>query len=244
MTLNAWKDGKTIINETNMNAFLSLQSFKLIYEGEQRAAKTGAGVTENNIANYSYCMQFTLTGSTDIGRVELELDRDGNGADLILQIRGSMFPPQGMEGTILKQVAVPKEFIPDPKGWWSVPIGLSGIPYGAPLWLVVLRNGDATHHNDWIGEASQDSSYPAYRRTGDSGAWEANNALHFRVYSGETGELVHGIYGGNGYTTVQYTGELVSKVYRFLPPADGPAGGVRDVMTLNWAGEYLVGGDV
>jgi hypothetical protein len=242
MTLNAFKDGVTVINQDNMNQLLSLQNFALIYEGTERDSKTGSGVTENNIANYSYCARFTLTDSTEIGRVELEVDKDGIGADLIVQIRSEMDPANGNDGTLLKQVVVPKEFIPEAKRYWSVPIGLSGLTSGAQYWLVVVRAGDATNKLDWVGEASQDANYPAYYRAGDSGAWTANNALHFRVLSGESGELVHSIYAGTGYTTVEYSGEIVSKVYRYLPPADGPEGGIRDVMTYSWSGEYLRGG--
>lgn len=244
MTLHAFKDGLTIINQANLNSLLALQPFQLIYEGTQRDAKTGGGVVENSIADYSYCARFTLTGSTEIGRVELELDRDGDGADLMLQIREGMNPAAGVAGTLLKQVVVPKEFIPEAKRYWSVPIGLAGLTSGGQYWLVALRNGDATNKLDWVGEAAQDASYPAYYRAGDSGAWTANNALHFRVLSGESGELIHSIYAGTGYTTVEYSGEIVSKVYRYLPPADGPEGGVRDVMTFNWSGEYIKGGDV
>ena len=244
MTLYAFKNGLTILNQDNLNTLLSLQPFQLIYEGAQRDGKTGSGVSENNLANYSYCTRFTLTGSTEIGRVELELDRDGLGADLVVQIRSGMDPAAGTDGTLLKQVVVPKEFIPDPKAYWSVPINLTGLTSGGTYWLVVIKAGDSTNHLDWIGETAQDASYPAYYRAGDSGAWTANNALHFRVLSGETGELVHSIYAGTGYTTVEYSGEIISKVYRYLPPADGPDGGIRDVLTYNWSGEYLTGGDV
>ncbi len=244
MSLYAFKDGVTILNEQNLNQMLSLQPFQLIYEGVQRAAKTGSGVVENSIANYSYCTRFTLTGSTEIGRVELELDRDGLGADLIVQIRSGMNPGSGVDGTLLKQVIVPREFIPDPKAYWSVPIGLTGLTSGGQYWLVVQRNGDATNKVDWIGETAQDTNYPAYYRAGDSGAWTANNALHFKVFSGESGELIHGIYGGNGYTTVVYDGEIISKVYRYLPPADSTDGGIRDIITYAWSGEYLVSGVV
>lgn len=240
----AFKDGLTILNEENMNAFLALQPFSLIYEGTERDAKTGGGVVENNIANYSYCTRFTLTGSTEIGRVELEVDRDGDGADLIVQIREGMDPAAGNDGTLLKEVVVPKEFIPETKTYWSVPIGLSGLTSGGQYWLVVVRNGDATNKLDWIGETTQDASYPAYQRAGDSGAWTVRNALHFRVYSGASGDLRHSIYAGTGYTTVEYSGEIISKVYRYLPPADGSDGGIRDVVTYSWSGEYLVGGDV
>lgn len=244
MTLHAFKDGLTILNQANLNSLLALQPFQLIYEGAQIVAKTGSGVVENSIADYSYCTRFALAGSTEIGRIELEIDRDGLGADLVIQIRSGMDPAAGNDGALLKQVVVPKEFIPDPKAYWSVPVGLSGLTSGGQYWLALLRGGDASHHLDWVGEASQDASYPAYYRAGDSGAWTANNALHFRVFSGESGELVHSIYAGTGYTTVIYSGEIISKVYRYLPPADGPDGGIRDVITYTWSGEYLKRGDV
>ena len=244
MALNAFKDGLTILNQDNLNSLLALQDFVLLYTGTQRNAKTGSGVVENNLANYSFCTRFTLTGSTEIGRVELEVDRDGEGADLVLEIRSGMNPAAGNDGTLLKQVVVPKEFIPATKTYWSIPVGLTGLTSGGQYWLVVKRGGDATHHLDWVGETAQDASYPAYYRAGDSGAWTANNALHFRVYSGASGDLKHSIYAGTGYTTVEYSGEIISKVYRYLPPADGPEGGIRDVLTLNWSGEYIKGGDV
>ncbi len=244
MPINAFKAGSTVFDEEIMNSLLALQDFSVIYEGTQRDAKTGTGVTENNLANYSYCSRFTLTGSTEIGRVELELDRDNLGADLVLQIRSGMDPAAGVDGNLLKQVVVPMEFIPNPKAYVSIPIDLTGLTSGATYWIVVVKAGDAVNHLDWVGEAAQDGSYPAYYRAGDAGAWTANNALHFKVYSGAAGELKHGIYGNNGYTTVEYSGEIVSKVYRYLPPADGPAGGIRDVITYTWAGEYLIKGDV
>ena len=244
MALNAFKDGLTILNQDNLNTLLSLQPFQLIYEGVQRDAKTGGGVVENSIAEYSYCTRFTLSGSTEISRVELELDKDGTGADLIVQIRQGMNPAAGIDGTLLKQVVVPREFIPDLKTYWSIPVGLTGLTSGGQYWLVVLRAGDSVNKLDWIGETSQDASYPAYQRAGDSGVWTARNALHFKVFSGASGNLKHSIYAGTGYTTVEYSGEIISKVYRYLPPADGPAGGIRDIITYAWSGEYLVSGVV
>lgn len=244
MTLHAFKDGLTILNQDNLNSLLSLQPFQLIYEGAQRDAKTGSGVVENNLANYSFCTRFTLTGSTEIGRVELEVDRDGLGADLVVQIRSGMNPAAQITGTLLKEVVVPKEFIPETKAYWSVPIGLSGLTSGGQYWLVVRRAGDAVNHLDWIGETAQDANYPAYQEYPIENIWVPCNALHFRVFSGESGELKHSIYAGTGYTTVEYSGEIVSKVYRYLPPADGPEGGIRDVMTYSWSGEYLIRGDV
>ncbi len=242
MTLNAFKDGQTILNQDNLNSLLALQPFQLIYEGTERDAKTGSGVSENSIANYSYCARFQLWESTTIGRVELHLDKDGAGADLVVQIRSGMDPANGDDGTLLKEVVVPKEFIPTTAAYCSIPIGLSGLTPDGVYFLTVTRAGDSTNNVSWVGEAAQDGSYPAYYRAGTSGAWTANNALHFRVLSGESGELVHSIYAGTGYTTVEYSGEIISKVYRYLPPADGPNGGIRDVMTYSWSGEYLRGG--
>ena len=243
--LCAFKNDVTPFAENVMNTLLSLQDFVLIYDGTQVDAKAGAGVTENSLAEYTFVARFTATGVTEVSRLEFRIDCDGEGQDLTVQIRGSDFNPDGSnDGTVLKQVVVPKEFLPDPVGRWSVPIDLSGLTGGNYYWIVVLKAGDATNKVDWIGEASQDGSYPVYRRAGDSGAWAASNALHFRVFSGESGELKHGIYGENGYTTVEYDGDLVSKVYRYLPPSDGPAGGVRDIQEYIWSGEYLKSGAV
>jgi len=240
MPLYAFKNHVTPLAENILNSLLSLQDFVLIYTGSQIDSKTGSGVTENSIANYTYAARFTLTGVTEISRVELELDKDGDGADLVVQIRDSDFNPDGSnDGTVLKQVVVPKEFIPASAAYWSIPIDLTGLTAGNYYWLVVVKAGDATNKVDWIGEADQDASYPVYYRAGDTGAWTAGNALHFKVYSGESGDLIHGIYGVNGYTTVEYSGEIVSKVYRYLPPSDTTAGGIRDVITYTWDGEYL-----
>lgn len=235
MTLYAFKAGVTVLDEATMNSLLSLQPFQLIYEGVQRDAKTGDGVVENSIAEYSYCTRFTLSGSTEISRVELELDRDGAGADLIVQIRQGMDPASGVDGTLLKQVVVPKEFIPETKTYWSVPIGLSGLTSDGQYWLVVVRNGDATNKLDWIGETTQDASYPAYQRAGDSGAWTVRNALHFKVFSGGGGDLLHSIYARTGFVSLEYDAfKQIIKQYRYLPPADTHEGGIREILTLSY----------
>lgn len=247
MTLYAFKNGLTILNQDNLNTLLSLQPFQLIYEGTQRAGKTGSGVVENSIADYSYCARFTLTGSTEIGRVELEIDRDNLGADLIVQIRSGMDPAAGTDGTLLKQVIVPKEFIPDPAAYWSVPIGLAGLTSGGQYWLVVQRAGDATNKVDWMGETTQDANYLAYYRAGDSGAWTATNALHFRVFSGTDGKLRHSIYAETAYTTIEYetTGfKRMSAIYRYIPAPDTPANGVRDVLIYTWGTSKITKGEI
>jgi len=245
--LNAFKDGRSTFDEDTMNSILTAQPFSLIYQGSQRDAKGGSGVVENSIANYNHCARFTLTGATDIGRVEIELDRDNLGADLTVQIREGMDPANGDDGTLLKQVVVPMEFIPDPKAWWSVPINLTGLTSGAQYWLVVVKAGDAINKVDWIGEAAQDAGYPAYYRAADTGAWTANNALHFKVFSNDPAEgqddIVHSISGDNLAATFEYDANgLVTKTYRYLPPPDGPDGGIRDVLTFAMSGDYLMGG--
>lgn len=248
MPINAFKDGVSILGEDVLNIPLTSQPFALIYQGSQRDAKTGAGVVENTLAGISFCTRFTLTGATDIGRVELELDRDNLGADLVVQIRSGMNPATGVEGTILKQVVVPKEFIPDTKAWWSIPIGLTGLTSGAQYWLVVIKAGDATNHLDWIGEAASDTNYPAYFRAGDTGVWNANYAMHFRVFSNDPAEgqdgMIHCIVSDTAYFTYVYDANgLPQTVYRYIPPSDGPDGGVRNILTLQMSGEYIMGGE-
>lgn len=385
----------TVLNADNMNELLAQQSFEMIYEGSIVDSKTGSGVTENSLSTASRCVKLTgITGS--IKRAELEIDADGTGADLTVQIRSGMIPGSGEDGTLIKQVTVPKEFIPAAAAYWSVPFNVTlpnlltanqasvetnttgftalgsavltrdtstywdgaaclkavtpnlaigegfyanktgmtlvvgdvytasayvkgsgtlrmyvtetnggtgatttsgtltlssswqrltlshtitdaanteirvqvktptqqGITFysdGLQLelaaaattwhlpqtaWLVVVKAGDATNENDWIGEASQDGSHPAYYRTGSSGAWSANNALHYKVYAGNTGELVHGIFGTNLHETYVYNGGELDKVYRYLPPSDGAAGGIRDIITITFDGDYLTGGAV
>ena len=243
MPLYAWKNGVTQVTEANINALISGNVPTLITEGTQRDAKTGAGVSENNIANASYCARFTLTSSTEIGRVELEVDRDGTGADLVVLIREDMDPAAGEDGTLLKQVVVPKEFIPAAAAYWSIPIGLSGLTSGEQYWIVVIQAGDAVNHLDWVGETTQDGGYPAYYRNGGSGVWTANNALHFRVFSGAAGDYRHAIDGVGGHTTLTYDGEDISTIYDYLPPQDGPDGGIRDIVALTYDGDYIVGGE-
>jgi len=245
MPLYAPKNGVTPIDQTFLGSLLSLQDFVLIYEGSQIDSKTGSGVTENNVYEYNFAIRITATGVTEISRIELEIAADGEGQDLTVELRGSDFNPDGSnEGTLLGSVVVPKEFLPADAAYWSIPLAVSGLTAGQNYWLIVKKVGDATNHFHLIGEAGTDANHPCYRRAGDSGAWTENNAIHFKAYSGESGDLIHGIYGENGYTTVEYSGEIVSKVYRYLPPPNGPEGGIRDILTYTWSGEYLKRGEV
>ena len=242
MAIHAFKNGMTPFSESTMNPLLSLQPFVMIMEGTQRDAKTGAGITENNVSGNNYCCRFTLTGSTEIGRVVLKLDKDGTGADLVVQIRSGMNPGSGVDGTLLKEVLIPAEHIPLTAAEVSIPIDLTGLTSGAQYWILVKKGGDATNKNDWVGENAQDGSYPAFRRSGDTGNWTANNALHFRVFSGATGLPVHVVEDGTALTTLEYSEGLPSKISVYIPPSDGPAGGVRDVLTLQYSGGIPVRG--
>lgn len=242
MALHAFKDGLTILNQANLNSLLALQPFIVIYEGTERDAKPGSGVLENSIASYSYAARFTLVGSTEIGRIILELDRDGTGADLTVQIRSGL--TSSNDGTLLKEVLIPTEFIPTTAGWVSIPIGLTGLTSGGRYWIVVLKGGDSSNKLDWVGESSADANYPAYRRSGSTGSWTTGRpAMHFAVYSGVPGMPRHIIEGGAALTTVEYSSGLPSKIYQYIPPSDGPEGGVRDIITLTYSGGLPVKGE-
>jgi len=248
MALNAFKDGVTILNEANLNSLLMAQDIDLIYEGTQQDGMTDAGVTELLAADYSFAIQFTTgAGITEVTRIELDVATDGDGADLTVEIRGNDFNPNGSaEGTLLKTVVVPGKFLPTSQGYWSIPIAITGLAAATVYWIIVKRGGDAANHIHLYSKGSEkDTAHKCYSRAGTSGAWtDLSNSIRFRVYQGAAGDLVHSIYGTNGYTTLIYSGETVSKVYRYLPYADSSAGGIRDIITYTWSGEYLTKGVV
>ena len=235
MALNAAKAGQGI-TAASWNELMAMQDFQLIYEGTLIDSVTGSGTTENSIADYSYFATFTLTGVTTLGRVELELDKDGSGADVTVTIIDS-----GLE--VLKTVIIPKEFIPSPKAYVSVPVGLTGLTSGGTYYIYVTQAGDSTNKVDWVGEASTSVGHACYRESSGSGAVEIN-ALHFKVYSGNTGDLIHGVYGTNLVETYIYTGEDLTTIWRYCPPSDGAVGGIRDIITITFDGDYLTEGAV
>lgn len=240
--MKAFKNGVSVFEEDTMNALISLQDFALVYAGTLLDSKTGSGVTENSLANNSYCARFTLVGSTVLDRIEAELDRDAVGADLVVQIRSGMVPGVGTDGTLLKEIVIPKEFIPLTAAYCSIPINLSGLTSGGTYWIVMSKAGDATNKIDWIGEASQDASYPAYYRSGGSGAWTANNALHFMVYAGTTGLLYHAT-DADGFVTLSYLNNNLEQVHLYASPPDGTFGGIRDIMTFSYVNGIMTGGE-
>lgn len=235
----------TQITAAAWNEILAQQSFKLIYEGTAIDSKTGAGTSENNVFTNYYAIRFTATGVSTMARATLEVAADGSGQDLTVQVLDSNFAINGSnEGTVLKTITIPKEFLPASAGTVYIPLNLTGLTPGNNYWLKVGKVGDVTNHFHLIGEASQDGAHPCYYRAGTSGAWSANNALHFAVYTGNTGDLIHGIYGTNLQETYIYSGEDVDKVYRYCPPAGATAGGIRDIIDLTFDGDCLTDGAV
>lgn len=239
----AAKSGVTIIDEAAYNDLLSLQSFELVYEGASVDAKTGSGVAEFDCASYSHCMRFTATGVTEISRVEFNLAGDGAQADLTVELRSGMTPASGVDGTLLKSVTIPKEWIPATAAVVSIPIVMTGLTAGNQYWLVVKKAGDGTDHFHLIGETSQDANYPAYYRAGTSGNWTLENSIQFTVYSGATGDLLASVRD-QAICILGYTGDDVTTVKRYIPPVDGTAGGIRDTLTLTWNSGQLARGVV
>jgi hypothetical protein len=232
MSLNAFKPGDKI-TDALLNDLQSSQNKVVVREGEVIDSKTGSGVVENAVAEYNFAIRVTATGVTEISRVEFEIAADGESQDLTVEVRDNDFNPDGSSiGTLLHTIVVPKEFLPPNAAYWSVFLDVAGITSGQNVWVIVKKVGDATDHFHLIGENSQDAAHPCYRRSGDSGAWTANNAIHFRAYSGETGRIIHSRYGDNGYKTIERSGGRISKIYRYLPPADGVAGGIRNTYTI------------
>lgn len=243
--MNAFKDGLTVLNQTNMNELVKLQPFTLLYEGSVVGVKTGAGATENDVADNYFMISCVATGVSSISRALLKIAADGAGQDLTVDLIDSDFAADGSnDGTILKTIVIPKEHLPASAAIVQIPLGVSGLTPGANYWLRVSKVGDTTNHFHLIGEASADALYPVWRRAGTSGVWSANNAVHFAYYSGDTGVPVHEIYGANGYTTIEYSAGLPTRQLFYMPPADGAAGGIREILTLSYASGILTGGVV
>jgi hypothetical protein len=242
--LFAAESGRTVIDENLANAAMMMQEFSHIYEGTAFGGKTGAGIAEFDCAGYDHAVRFKADSAAEIARVAFDLIKHGQGADLLVELREGFNPDGSMLGSLLRYMVLPKEFIPTSKGYFSIPIDISDLVSGAYYWLIIKKAGDADNHFHLHGETIQDSLYPTYKRAGNSGAWTAENAIHFGVYNGETGNLLHGIYGYNAVTWLIWDGDLISKAYRYLPPASGFSGGVRQIKTYQWSGEILKRGVV
>lgn len=191
--LYAFKSGVTDLDQTQMNSLLSAQPTSLIFDGDQVTASTGSGTTENNLSTSDHSASFTLTGQTTIGRIELELKKYGVGADLMVEITDY--------ATISKSFTFPKDLFST--GYISLPIDLSGLNDSATYTIVLKQAGDSINHLRWISES--------------------DGRKHYLVFANTPGSytLRHGIYGENGKTIVEYTGENIAHIWRWLSASDG-----------------------
>ncbi|MFZ5645821.1 MAG: hypothetical protein ACOY46_19870 [Bacillota bacterium] len=199
MPLQAWKDGVTTINQDNMNALLLPQSWRYGFEGAQFDSKTGAGIYELDNASNDLVVRVTLTSSR-FDRIEVELDKHGDGADIIIELRDATFNPDGSsDGLLLASYVVPKEWLPAAKAYFALPVVATGLTLGN-VWVIIKGAGDVDNHFHVISETSHDAAHPCYTRVrGGSGAWTAEYAAHFRAYAGTTGKVRHIVYPGAGY---------------------------------------------
>lgn len=98
---------------------------------------------------------------------------------------------------VLKEMVYPAKLFSS--GYISLPINLSNLSTGTTYTLVLKRNGDSTNHLRWVG----------HRR---------------RVYSNTvgSGRLIHGIYGENAMSRIDYDSSgLITEIWRWLPAPDG-----------------------
>ena len=132
---------------------------------------------------------------------------------------------------------------PTSRSYWSIPIALEDLTSGAQYWLIVRGGGDATNHFHLHGETTQDANYPCYYRArGGSGTWTAENAIHFKVYSGVNGKRKHMIYGNNAILTFDFNSAYqLLKQYVYLPDSAGGSG-IRNTITFTYSNGKLIKG--
>lgn len=228
----AFEDDVTPLNAAFLNSLLQMQDGALICSGGTLMdSKTGAGVTENSVADYNYAIRITATGQTEIGFINLKVDADGTGQDLVVELRSAAFDPAGTTlGVLIASRLVPKEFIPLTAGMIHIPFAVDGLTAGANYWLIVYRSGDAVNKLDLVGEASQDAGHPVYRRAGASGAWALTNAVHFECYSWFVDGDVLSVCDGGQWDWFEYSGADLTTIKSFTPGTTGA--GLREKMTL------------
>lgn len=237
----------SVIDESTMNELLTQQSFNLAVRGAAVITSGGAGASEYTLSDYYYAMQFTLTATTTIGRIELEVDSDGNGADLVVELRDSAFSTTGSsDGVLLISRTVPHEFIDTTASTISIPICLE-LTAGT-YWIIANKGGDAVNDVELIGEASANGSYPVARRAGTSGAWTTGqNQIHFTIYNNDSvagdAQLVHEIYSDTALTNNFYDVDgYLSSQQRYIKAVDNSTG-IRETMTYTLDSDgYIIGG--
>jgi hypothetical protein len=236
-----------VLTADQQNEQKSLQNFKIIYEGTVDDSMSDSGTTELTPADYNYAIMFkTGSGITELSRIELDVASDGSGEDLTIEIRGNDFNPDGSdEGTLLKTVVIPKEFLPASQAYFKIAIALTGLTAETAYWIIVLKAGDGTNHAHIYSKGSEkDTNHKTYKRSESSGIWtDCSDSVRFACYQGNSGEnIVHFIYATNMVETYIYNGEDLETIYRYMPPSDDAAGGIRKIQTITYDGEYLTEG--
>ena len=244
----AFVDDLTLLDESHMNELLTLQPYTFIYEGEIRKSYEAANTAAYSLAEYGYAAKIVGWDVNDMlawayagrGRIELQLDKDKEGADLVIQFRDALFNPNGSsDGNLLKEVIIPKEFLPATASWVSIPVDIALL--NIDCWIVCLKAGDSWNDIKLYGDTSPNPSQPCYYRAGDSGPWVETNPLNYRIITANTGRLKHEVFSENGLATFEYEADLLSKIYTFLPSNEDTLKGVREIRTLHYDGNILLG---
>jgi hypothetical protein len=244
MAVYAFVGGVSVADEDTMNALIAMQDAKYIYTGTSRGSYSGAGVTENSGASYSYAIGFKITGATTLGYLTLNVDADGTGQDLTVQIRDGLATSGTSDGTLIAQAIYPKEFMTaSAASTIYIPFGISGLTAAATYYFKTTMVGDATDKFDLIGEASANTANQTYRRVGDSGAWSASTGIHYEVFDWtpiSDSDCLMTIYGGYAveWQTLTVDG-LISNIKYYIPGIDGSAG-LRQTYTPTYSGEYII----
>lgn len=246
MSIYAFKNGFTPIDEANMNPLLSLQPFQIWYQGGLREDRTGNGVVANDLSQYSYCTSFTSIAS-DFVRIELHLAKIGRGSDVIVQLRRDMNPSAGTDGTLVDERVIPTEHILGTASYISVPLYVTGSSLTNNGWIVLKKGGDATNKINWLGESATISTIKAYRRTNNSGVWTATPPPHFKIYThsySQMGLPVHVVEGGTSVTTMYYQSDgRPNRICQYIPPMDGATGGIRQNLQIKYTNDMPIGGE-
>jgi hypothetical protein len=240
----AFKNNVSILDEDNLNQFQSLQPFNIIYQGStfDWKADTG-GAYYNDSSLYDFAIKINTSGQISIGRVELEFDEDGSGQDVTLELHSTGWSSTGADGTTLKTVVIPKEFLATTgASTWSIPLNLSGLNSSADYWLILKKIGDAVNHFHVQGATSQDAFHLCYCRSSSDGPWTANPSIYFNAYAGTAGVPVHEVYGANGISTLTYSSGFPVKLSMVLPCSSGADGGLRQKLAISYTTSGIITG--
>lgn len=239
--LYAGKANSSIIDEATWNGLISFHDAELIYEGTAFNSYAGGSGTEYACYARDHCGNFVATGVTEIGRFTFYLAKDGTGADVTLEIRSGMAPATGDDGTLLKSITIPKEWLPDTAALVTIPVALTGLTAGNTYYWRIRQAGDSTNHFHLYGAAAEDGTYKSYYRAAATGNWTAENSITFYGYSGiGTTPKVIGAMMAQAVQLWEYTGSLITTIKLFVPDVDDTTAGIRDTITLTWSGNYLL----